>query len=142
MGSIDKLEMDPKGKFKMEAVMDKTLHHVDNLKVEVKSDCENMAKTSVGFTFTGLADTQVKFETKQDMNFTAEVTRSLGTNATLGLKLAAASLTTPDVGVKFVQGPIAASVTATDQLATFKGGCCYTVNDKLKVAANAERCKD
>merc|ERR1712050_627931 len=90
--SIDKLEMDQKGKFKMEAVMDKTLHHVDNLKFEVKSDCENLAKTSVGFTFTGIADTQVKFETKQDMKFTAEVTRSLNANATLGVKLGAASV--------------------------------------------------
>merc|ERR1712151_975399 len=106
----------------MEAVMDKTLHHVDNFKFEVKSDCENLAKTSVGFTFTGIADTQLKFETKQDMKFTAEVTRSLNANATLGVKLGAASVTAPDLGVKFVQGPVTAAVTAKDQLKTFTGG--------------------
>merc|ERR1712228_1097428 len=83
--------------------------------------------------------TQVKFETKQDMNFTAEVTRSVNANATVGLKLGAASLAAPDLGVKLVQGPVTASFMAKNQLKTFAGGCCYKVNNDMKVAANAEQ---
>merc|ERR1711976_606980 len=75
------------------------------------------------------------------MNFAAEITRSLGANATLGLKLGAASVTAPDLGVKFVQGGVTGSFMAKDQLKTFAGGCCYKVNDALKIAASAEQGK-
>merc|ERR1712217_746023 len=60
--SVDKLEMDKAGKFKFEAVVDKAAHTVQDLKLELKSDLVDMAKASGGFTYTGVKNTQVKFE--------------------------------------------------------------------------------
>merc|ERR1712083_661975 len=55
---VDKLEMDKGGKFKFEAVVDKDMHSVKDLKLEIKSDLVDLTKATGGFTFTGIADTQ------------------------------------------------------------------------------------
>merc|ERR1719210_2004395 len=77
--SVDKLEMDKAGKFKLEATADKSVHHIPDLKVEVKSDLQSAGKVTAGCTYTGIKDTQVKFETKPlaAKEFTMEVTRAL-----------------------------------------------------------------
>jgi len=137
---VDKLEMDKAGKFKLEAVLDQGLHTVKDLKVELKSDLKDANNVSGGFTFGGLPDTQIKFETKSDLKFTAEVTRSQGP-AILGVKCGADNLTAPDVGAKFVSGPITASVFAKDKFQAFSAFAAYTASDALKVAAKAEQSK-
>merc|ERR1719291_177092 len=72
------------------------------------------------------------------MKFTAEVTRNQGP-ATLGVKFGADSLTAPDVGAKFVSGPLAASVFAKNQFQAFSVFAAYTASDALKVAAQVEQ---
>jgi len=137
---VDKLEMDKAGKFKFEAVVDKALHTVDALKIEIKSDLVDMSKASGGFTYTGVKNTQIKFETKPDGNFTKEVTHCMG-DATFGVKLGMANLTAPDLGVKYVHGPAIAALLAKDKFSTFSGHVCYKASDELKVAATFEQGK-
>jgi len=136
--SVDKVELDKAGKFKFEAVIDNGLHTVKDLKVELKSDLVDVSKASAGFTFTGLPDTQVKFETKSDMKFGAEVTRNQGP-ATVGVKFGADNLTAPDVGAKFVSGPLTASIFAKKKFQAFSAFAAYTASDALKVAAKVEQ---
>jgi len=137
---VDKLEMDKAGKFKFEAVIDNAAHTVQDLKLEIKSDLADMAKTSGGFTFTGLKDTQIKLESKQDLNFAFEATRSIDC-ATLGVKCGQANLTAPDLGAKVAYGPVIASILAKDKFSVFSAGACYKASNDLKVAATFEQSK-
>lgn len=133
--SVDKLEMDKDGKFKFEAAVDKAAHGVDDLKIEVKSDLANASKATGGFTYTGIADTQIKLETKSDMKFAFEATRSFEP-VTVGLKLGMANPTAPDIGAKLVQGPLTAAILAKEQLSTVSAFACYKVNDDVKLAGS------
>jgi len=139
--SVDKLEMDKDGKFKFESSADKTLHQIPDLKVDAKSDLVDPAKATAGFTFTGVADTQVKLETKplKPEDFTFEVTRSLPQNLQVGVKAGMANLHKPDVAVRFAQGDLFASVVAKGKFTTFTGAAFYKVADNLQVAANYEQ---
>eukprot|EP00418_Pyrodinium_bahamense_P013195 CAMPEP_0179125858 /NCGR_PEP_ID=MMETSP0796-20121207/59550_1 /TAXON_ID=73915 /ORGANISM="Pyrodinium bahamense, Strain pbaha01" /LENGTH=278 /DNA_ID=CAMNT_0020824589 /DNA_START=56 /DNA_END=892 /DNA_ORIENTATION=+ len=132
---VDKLEMDKAGKFKLEASADKALHSVADLKLEVKSDLESMSKAAAGFTFTGLKDTQVKFETKPlaAQEFTLEVTRAFP-SATLGLKCGLANMTKPDVGARFQSGPLTCALLAREKLSVFSAFACLKARDDLKLA--------
>merc|ERR1711865_10886 len=90
--AIDKFEIDKKGGMKLEAVCDSSLHKVKDLKIELKTDLKDLEKITKGITFTGIKDTQIKAEI-QPMNpakFSAEVTRSVGDLATVGVKLSGA----------------------------------------------------
>eukprot|EP00933_Yihiella_yeosuensis_P035378 TRINITY_DN288_c0_g1_i1.p1 TRINITY_DN288_c0_g1~~TRINITY_DN288_c0_g1_i1.p1 ORF type:complete len:275 (+),score=63.85 TRINITY_DN288_c0_g1_i1:72-896(+) len=130
--AIDKLEMDKSGGLKLEASTDKAY---PKLKFECKSDLANVSKISTGFTYTGVADTQLKFETKptEPQNFTAEVTRAQGP-ATIGL-LWNGRL---NAGVRFVQGPFFASVLAKElqQKPSFQVNGFYKVSDDVKCACS------
>lgn len=133
--AIDKFEIDKKGGMKLEAVADSSLHKVDGLKVEFKSDLKNLNAITKGITFTGIKDTQIKAEVKPlDLKkFSAEITRSVGDLATVGVKLGGAGV--PDVALNVAKGPAFAAVTADTGFTVFNVYGLYTVSDKLKVAA-------
>lgn len=137
--SIDKFEIDKKGGMKLEAVADNSLHKVKDLKVEFKSDLKDLSQITKGITFTGIKDTQIKAEVKPlDLKkFSAEVTRSVGDLATVGVKFGGAGV--PDVGLNLTKGPAFAAVTAGAGFSVFNVYGMYTVNDKLKVAATFEQ---
>merc|ERR1712070_620179 len=137
--AIDKFEIDKKGGMKLEAVGDSGLHKVKDLKVEFKSDLKNLNAITKGITFTGIKDTQIKAEIKPlDLKkFSAEVTRSVGDLATVGVKFGGAGV--PDVGLNVAKGPAFAAVTAGSGFTVFNVYGLYTVNDKLKVAATFEQ---
>jgi len=134
--SVDKLEMDKGGKLKLEASTDKLY---PKLKVEAKSDLVDPAKIVAGFTYTGLPNTFLKFETTP-MNpqaFTAEVTQAAG-KATLGAKFGLSNITAPDLGARFAQGPFFCSLLCKDKLSAFTAHASYLVLPELKCAATAD----
>jgi len=138
--AVDKLEMDKGGKFKFEASSTKVLSDIGlaKCKLDVKSDLENPAKVSAAVTYSGMKDMLVKFETKpmKPADFGLEVTREQAGLGTVGLKLGAASLASPDIGFRMQQGPIFASLIAQDVAAnlvlTAHGH--YKVSSELQVA--------
>jgi len=132
--SVDKFEVDKSGKFKLEASADKAIP-LAGLKLEVKSDCVDMGKASAGFTYTGIADTQLKFETKAATPeaFTAEVTRTQGP-ITFGARLNGASVETPDLGMRFTQGPFFGSLVLKDKYSAYSAHGYYKASDALKLA--------
>jgi len=138
--SIDKLEMDKAGKFKLEAAMDKDMHSVPDLKLEGKSDLKDPAKFTAGFTYTGITDTQVKFETKaaEPQDFSFEITRAAGKHATLGLKGAMANITRPEVGIRLAQGPFFGSFFTKKQMSVCAAHACYRAAPELNIAGTYE----
>jgi len=133
--SVDKLEVDKTGKFKLEA-SSKT--QVPGLKVEGKSDLVNLSKVVAGCTYTGLQDTHLKFECKalDPREFAAEATYARG-HLTYGVKATQAVFrgSVPDVGVRFQQAPYFCSLVAKDSLSSLNAACGYTVNSDVKLAA-------
>eukprot|EP00421_Protoceratium_reticulatum_P061952 CAMPEP_0168498570 /NCGR_PEP_ID=MMETSP0228-20121227/73344_1 /TAXON_ID=133427 /ORGANISM="Protoceratium reticulatum, Strain CCCM 535 (=CCMP 1889)" /LENGTH=276 /DNA_ID=CAMNT_0008515471 /DNA_START=30 /DNA_END=860 /DNA_ORIENTATION=+ len=134
--SIDKLEMDKAGKFKLEASSDKVYK---DLKVEAKSDLVDIAKVTAGFTYSGMKDTLLKFETKatKPQDFTCELTRTAGI-ATFGVKCGGSNLTCPDLGVRFLSGPFFCSLLAKEKVSAFSAHCFYKASNELKVAATGD----
>jgi len=130
--AIDKLEMDKAGKYKLEVASDKVY---PGLKVECKSDLADINKASAGCTYTGLKDTQIKFEAKTQ-DFICEVTRTVGI-ATCGIKCGMASLS-PDVGARFLSGPFFGSIYAKEKFSSFTAHCYYKVSNELKCAATVD----
>merc|ERR1712187_832461 len=110
--SVDKLEMDKGGKFKLEASTGKLY---PGLKVECRSDLADVNKIMVGHTYTGLKNAQLKLEHKltKPQDFTGEVTYSAGI-ATCGMKFTSAVLAggIPDFGVRLLSGPFFCSLLA------------------------------
>jgi len=137
--SVDKLEMDKAGKFKLEAVVDKSAHSIADLKIEAKSDLADSKKASLGCTFTGLKDTQLKFETTPlaPNNFTLEVTRAIQ-QATVGVKCGMANLTMPDVGVRVQSGPLFCALLAKEKFSVYTAHACFKAAADLKVACSYE----
>jgi hypothetical protein len=137
--SIDKLELDKGGKFKLEASSAEV--HKD-LKIECKSDLVSMSSAVTGCTYTGLPDTLIKLETKlaNAQDFSAEVTRSLPQGLTLGVqtKGGVAGLTAPNIGLRFLSGPYFASLYAKDSFKVFTASCFYKASPTLKCAATYE----
>merc|ERR1712194_306562 len=118
MGSIDKLEMDKGGKFKLEASADKLY---DGLKVECKSDLANVDKIAVGCTYTGIKNAQIKLDcAKLGSDVAGEVTYAQG-DVTCGMKFTSAVLSggLPDFGVRFQQGPAFCSLLAKEKFGAF-----------------------
>lgn len=144
--TIDKFEMDKGGKFKLESSLDKSMHKVDGLKIDVKSDLTSVDQVTTVFTYTGLPSKcpvkrmQVDVPVSKPEGFTAEATGDVA-GATIGLKFNKASLQQPDLGVRFSTGPLFAAVTATKKLSTFTGFASYAVSDILKIAASCEQSK-
>lgn len=133
--AVDKFEMDKGGKFKFEAALDKDLHGVSDLKVEAKSNLEDFEKSTLGLSYTGIADSLVTLDTsplKPD-NFNLEVTRKIGGSATMGVKCSMSNLTAPDIGLRFQEGAVFTSLLATKSFGVFSGHAMYKVSDDLKV---------
>jgi hypothetical protein len=141
--TVDKLEMDKAGKFKLETSLDKGLHSIDGLKVEVKSDLENVSKITCASTFTGIADTQIKLDapiTKPEA-FTLDLTRSVQ-QVTLGVKCGMANIAAPDVGARFATGPLFVSLLLKNKLSAITAHAAYTASPELKIAATCVKAKD
>mmetsp|Transcript_45139 Transcript_45139/g.98125 ORF Transcript_45139/g.98125 Transcript_45139/m.98125 type:complete len:280 (-) Transcript_45139:99-938(-) len=138
--AINKLEMDKAGKFKLEASADKAVHSVDNLKLEARSDLVSADSLVAGFTFTGLPEAMVKFETKPTLpkEFTCEVTKAMGA-LTFGAKFGMASLLAPDLGVRYSSGPFFAAAMAKSNFGAFTFCGTYKVNNELKLAASMDQ---
>jgi len=134
--SIDKLEMDKAGKFKLEASTDKLY---PALKVEAKSDLADLSKVTASCTYTGVKDTFLKLETKamKPQDFTCEVTRAQGI-ATMGVKCCAANIACPDIGVRLLKGPYFCSLMAKEKLSAFTAHGFYKASSELKCAASYE----
>lgn len=138
--AVDKFEYNKNGGMKFEGTLSKDIHKVDGLSVEFKTDLTDpLGKLKKGITYTGLPDTQVKFETavlKPDA-FTAEVTRVQGP-ATIGAKVQGTNV---DVGLRVSMSGLFASVVATKGFQAFQGAVHYKVNKSLEVAAIADKSK-
>jgi len=134
--SIDKLEMDKAGKFKLEASSDKVY---PALKVEAKSDLVEKSKVIGCLTYSGINDTLLKLETKvmNPKDFTAEVTHAVG-KATLGMKCGMANMTAPDLGVRFLSGKFFCSLLVKEKLSAFTAHAFCKASDELKCAATVE----
>lgn len=136
--AVDKFEYNKSGGMKFEGTLNKSLHKVDGLSVEFKTDLQDpLGKLKKGITYTGISDTQVKLEApilKPDA-FTAEVTRVLGP-ATVGAKVAGANV---DVGLRTSVSGLFASLVATKGFSTFEGALHYKLNKDLEVAAVATK---
>eukprot|EP00413_Alexandrium_margalefii_P008296 CAMPEP_0204531928 /NCGR_PEP_ID=MMETSP0661-20131031/11445_1 /ASSEMBLY_ACC=CAM_ASM_000606 /TAXON_ID=109239 /ORGANISM="Alexandrium margalefi, Strain AMGDE01CS-322" /LENGTH=297 /DNA_ID=CAMNT_0051538121 /DNA_START=77 /DNA_END=967 /DNA_ORIENTATION=- len=139
--SVDKLEMDKGGKFKLEASADKSVHQIADLKVEAKSDLVDMKKVTITKTYTGIKDTLMKFEMAPcaPKSFTLEVTRAVR-RATLGVRCGMDSmqLKTPDLGLRIQSGPFFCSVLAKEKLGVYTAHACYKVTPDVKVACSYE----
>jgi len=133
--SIDKLEMDKGGKFKLEASADKLY---DGLKVECKSDLANVDKIAVGCTYTGIKNAQIKLDCAKvgAPDVAGEVTYAQG-DVTCGLKLTSAILSggLPDVGVRYQKGPAFCSLLAKEKFGAFNAHVHYKVNPDVQCAA-------
>merc|ERR1711862_101105 len=104
------------------------------LSVDLKSDLVDTKAISTGATFTGIKDTQLKFETKpfkQDFSF--EVTRIQGP-ATLGLKCSQDNFQAPDVGLRVSHSGLFASLLVTGAFKTFDAHAHYKLTDTLDIA--------
>lgn len=136
--NVDKFEYNKSGNMKFEGNIGKSIHKVDGLSVEFKTDLSDpLNKLTKGLTFTGVPDTQVKFETlimKPDQ-FTAEVTRAQGP-ATVGVKVKGSNV---DVGMRVSTHGLFASLVATKGFSEFEGAAHYKVNKALEVAATATK---
>jgi len=135
--SVDKLEVDKAGKFKLEA---SSMTTVPGLKLEGKSDLVAINKIMAGCTYTGLKDAQFKLECQalDPRQLVAEATYARG-EVTCGAKLTPAVLSKgaiPDIGVRFLSKPYFCSLVAKDNFGSLNAAGCYTVNPDVKVAAS------
>lgn len=137
--NVDKFEYNKSGGMKFEAVIDKNLHKVDGLAVELKTDlADPMNKLVKGVTYTGIKDTQVKFETKvlEPNRFTAEITRSICSPVVVGVKVCEGNV---DVGARGTLSGLFTSLVVTKGFSTYEAMCQYKVNNNLEVAASAKK---
>jgi hypothetical protein len=140
---VDKLELDKSGKMKLEASAKQDVHGVRGLVLESKSDLKSVNGLNCGFTFTGVADTQVKVDaplSKPD-SFSLEATRNVP-HGMVGLKCGMANFSAPDVGFRFQSGPVFGSLLVTKKFSCFTAHAFYKVSDEVKVAATCVQDKD
>jgi len=133
--SIDKLEMDKAGKFKVEA---STSEVQPGLKFDMKTDLQDLKKVTTGFTYTGLKNAQVKFECKatNPQDFTSEATYTKDI-ATVGLKMNSSILKggAPELGIRLLSGPFFCALLAKDKFSTYDASAFYKANTDFKCAA-------
>jgi len=137
---VDKLEMDKAGNLKLEVSSDRI---APGVKVTAASDLKDPAKVSASCTYTGIKDTQLKLDTKpmkpKDFTFEATYAHTLsspGASATVGLKGAAATLMTPDVGCRFALGDYFCSLLVKEKFKVFQLHGFYSVTAPLKLACS------
>lgn len=138
--NIDKFEYSPKGDFKLEAALDKSVLKVDGLELEVKSDLKDEQKVSAHANFTGIADTRLTLETKPfAQDFTLAVARNVGPALMIGCSLGQKNFSAPDVGLRISQSGILACLMVTEKFKTFEGFGHYAVGDALELTLNAKQ---
>lgn len=134
--SIDKLEMDKGGNFKFEASSDKLY---PKLKVDCKSDLKSINKVSLGCSYIGVPDAQMKFECKamKPTEFNGEAMYAKGI-ATCGVKFNNAILKggLPDVGLRVRSGPLFCAVVAKDQFGAINAAGAYKACPDVNCAAS------
>jgi len=128
--SIDKLEVDKGGKFKLEASSDKLY---PKLKVECKSDLVDINKIMAGLTYTGVQNAQLKLDIKamKPQDFTGEATFTQGI-VTYGLKTSGGM---PELGMRVVQGPLFVSLLAKEKFSAYTAHVHYVANPDFKCGA-------
>jgi len=143
--NIDKFEFKDSGKIRVETSSTWAQKHVPGLTIESKKDADNVfdallnkldsipESLSVGFTYTGLADTQIKAETKlADVNqFTAEVMRNVK-NSKVGVKFN--STNNPDLAFSHTQGNAFVALVAK-QCVNVRLNAAYKIEGKTNLAA-------
>merc|ERR1719229_821497 len=67
-------------------------------------------------------------------DFTFEATRAIGL-ATCGAKCTMDTLTTPELGVRFLKGPYFCSLLAKEKFGSYTAHCYYKVSNDIKCAA-------
>jgi len=135
--AIDKFELDGAGKYKVECSANQKLHKVDALKLEVKGD---LADQTIAATYTGIADTIVKFETKNfsTTTFNAELLYGGVGGAVIGAKFNGPNV--PAVGVSYASGSdIFASIIAKNTFSEFTVHTCCKLNKES--ASNVPFCE-
>mmetsp|Transcript_90069 Transcript_90069/g.160387 ORF Transcript_90069/g.160387 Transcript_90069/m.160387 type:complete len:277 (-) Transcript_90069:179-1009(-) len=132
--AIDKLEMDKTGGMKLEMSSDKAYK---GLKLECKSDLKSTAKIVGACTYTGIADLFLKMETKatKPQDFVLDISKAQGP-ATVAMKLTPSNMTSPDVGLRVLSGPVFASFAAKEAFSTFVASCHYKATSELRCAAS------
>lgn len=138
--SIDKLEMDKTGGVKIEASSEKLMKDV---KVECKTDVSDISKLVAGITYTGIANAQLKVETKvmkpQDCVFEATCASKVGgADCTVGLKGTAANIAALDLGVRVSAGDLFGSLYAKNKFSAFSANCHYKLSGDVRAAASYE----
>jgi len=141
--SIDKFEFKDSGKIRVEGSTKLAEKHVPGLVVEWKKEADTVfdavvdkydsvpQNVSVGVTYTGVADTQIKAETKlADVNqFTAEVMRTVK-DSKVGVKFNSKNI--PDLGLSHTHKNAFLALVAK-QCANVRLNGAYTIDDKTKV---------
>jgi len=142
--NIDKFEFKDSGKIRVESSTAWAEKHVPGLTFECKKDADNVfdallnkvnsipQNLLVGFTYTGLANTQIKAEKNLSyVNlFTAEVMRTVK-NSKIGVKFN--STNHPDLGFSHTQGHAFVALVAR-QCAKVRLNGAYKIDDKTKLA--------
>lgn len=140
--SVDKLEMDKAGKFKMEVSGDRSFHKIADVKMETKSDLIDPSKATFGLTYTGIKNCQMKFETKvlNPVDFQVEFTQAVD-KFTFGGKCTLDSIQAPDLGVRVAYGPVVASLLAKNKFSNLCVHACVAARSDLKVAGFYQHAK-
>merc|ERR1712039_838272 len=72
-------------------------------------------------------------------DFGVEVTKEQPGLATFGLKCSATNLTSPDVGVRVMNGPLFASLFVKEKLSVFEANASYKASSDLTVAGKYQQ---
>lgn len=130
---LEKLEMDKKGGLKLEASTEKV---AKGLKIEVKPELNDPAKTKTGLTYSALKDVRLAadFTGVAVQDTVAEITVQPCQYVVLGAKMKAPWC--PEVGIRAVHGPYFASLLAKEKFSTFTASCHYKALDNVRVAGS------
>jgi len=133
--SVDKLDFTKDGKYALEVTAGKAAHTVDGLTVKGTSDLSGLAKATMGCTYTGIKDCQIIVDTKaaSPQDFTMEVTKAINA-MTIGAKCTKATMTAPDLGVRFTQAGLFGAVTCSLKNKKYSVFGMYKVTDAVKAA--------
>lgn len=137
---VDKFDLDKDGKAIFETSIGNTLHGVEGLKLEVKSnvDFKDFNNNTVAYstTYKGIPETSLKLETKHHdpTNFVFEASRSAGP-AVIAAQFNGMSNLCPNVGVNYTAGDVFAAVVAKSQFTEFNVHALYQATAEAKLGA-------
>jgi len=138
--SLDKVEFDKKGTYKIETSITKDMHKIDALSLTTASDQGKEKETKIGLTYTGIKDLQVKLDAKplafkpDDVNF--ECMYGVGA-IIMGMKFAGPSLDKAVTGMSFTSGSFFGSLIAKKKFKDLTVHGLYTSSKDMKVACTS-----